>query len=106
MDINLDTLDRNELQKLRQQIDKRMDQLAVEEQKAALDAAEKAAAQHGYSLAELTGMKKARGKAANVNPPKYRNPENPSQTWTGKGRRPQWIKDAEANGTDLSKFAI
>lgn len=106
MDPNIDDLDRKQLEKLKERIDQRLEKLAVDEQKAALDAAEKAAMQHGYSLSELTGMKKSRGKSAKVNPPKYRNPDNPSQTWTGKGRRPQWIKDAEANGTDLSKFEI
>jgi DNA-binding protein H-NS len=24
-------------------------------------------------------------------PPKYRNPEDPSQTWTGRGKRPLWF---------------
>ncbi|HRZ07519.1 MAG TPA: H-NS histone family protein [Candidatus Competibacteraceae bacterium] len=26
-----------------------------------------------------------------VNPPKYRNPENPEQTWSGRGKRPAWV---------------
>ena len=26
-------------------------------------------------------------------PPKYHNPENNSQTWSGRGKRPQWFKD-------------
>lgn len=30
--------------------------------------------------------------------PKYRNPYNPKQTWTGKGKRPQWFLDALAEG--------
>lgn len=30
-----------------------------------------------------------RGKA----PPIYRNPENPRQTWSGKGEAPDWFKD-------------
>ena len=28
-----------------------------------------------------------------VNPPKYRNPENPDQTWSGRGKRPAWVVD-------------
>ncbi|MDS4040030.1 MAG: H-NS histone family protein [Candidatus Competibacter sp.] len=24
--------------------------------------------------------------------PKYRNPENPEQTWTGRGKKPGWLK--------------
>lgn len=26
--------------------------------------------------------------------PKYRNPNNPEQTWTGRGKKPNWLKDA------------
>ena len=26
-----------------------------------------------------------------VNPPKYRNPENPMQTWSGRGKKPNWV---------------
>ena len=25
---------------------------------------------------------------------KYRNPNNPEQTWTGRGKKPKWLKDA------------
>ena len=27
--------------------------------------------------------------------PKYRNPNNPEQTWTGRGKPPRWIKEME-----------
>lgn len=26
--------------------------------------------------------------------PKYRNPENPTQTWSGRGKRPLWFNEA------------
>jgi DNA-binding protein H-NS len=26
-----------------------------------------------------------------VNPPKYRNPDNPLQVWSGRGKRPNWV---------------
>ncbi|MBZ4194820.1 MAG: H-NS histone family protein [Candidatus Contendobacter sp.] len=26
--------------------------------------------------------------------PKYRNPANPEQTWTGRGKKPGWLKQA------------
>jgi DNA-binding protein H-NS len=38
--------------------------------------------------------------------PKYRNPANPKQTWTGRGRQPGWIKDGLAKGKKLADFAI
>lgn len=33
-------------------------------------------------------------KRRSVGAPKYRNPENPEQTWTGRGKKPGWLKQA------------
>ena len=58
----------------------------------------------GYTLAELfpaaagaaattTTRAPAKRRTGTVRkvPPKYRNPENPEQTWTGRGKAPLWI---------------
>jgi DNA-binding protein H-NS len=39
-------------------------------------------------------------------PVKFRNPENPSQTWTGMGRKPGWLVEALASGKRLEDFAV
>ena len=31
--------------------------------------------------------------------PKYRNPANPEQTWTGRGVSPTWVQELKAAGT-------
>lgn len=36
---------------------------------------------------------------------KYRNPST-GQTWTGHGRAPRWINEAEAAGTSRERFLI
>ena len=28
---------------------------------------------------------------ATINPPKYRNPDNPLQVWSGRGKKPNWV---------------
>ena len=39
--------------------------------------------------------------------PKYRNPENPSETWTGRGLQPRWMRAAmNANGKSIDDFRI
>ena len=38
--------------------------------------------------------------------PKYRNPQNPSQTWAGRGQVPSWMASAVAAGASISDFAI
>ena len=83
-------------------------------------AAEKAAADFGFSLAELAGGAAKRGpgrprkgakpgrkpakKAAA--PAKYRNPADASQTWSGRGRQPAWFKSGVAAGKKPEDFAI
>ncbi|WP_199508406.1 MULTISPECIES: H-NS family nucleoid-associated regulatory protein [unclassified Psychrobacter] len=37
---------------------------------------------------------------------KYRNTENASETWTGRGRKPTWLVTALENGQDLEDFAV
>ena len=38
-------------------------------------------------------------------PPKYRNPDDHSQTWRGTGRKPKWLAAALSGGAELSDFA-
>lgn len=107
MNIDLDRMSRKELQSLRADVEKALATLADREKRAALEAAERAAAEHGFSLSELTGMPTAKGRAARTKSvARYRNPADPTQTWSGRGRRPDWINAALADGRALSEFAI
>ena len=38
--------------------------------------------------------------------PKYRNPDNPSETWAGRGRKPKWVQDRLDQGTPLDDLLI
>jgi DNA-binding protein H-NS len=38
--------------------------------------------------------------------PKYRNPDNPSETWSGRGRKPKWVQMALAQDRKLEDFSI
>ena len=44
----------------------------------------------------------ARGPVA----PKYRNPENPSETWAGRGLKPRWLASAIKASKKLEHFSI
>ncbi|MHC0054784.1 H-NS histone family protein [Actibacterium sp. D379-3] len=107
MDTDLNTMTREELLTLRARIDTALERLAKEEKKKALEAVKQAAKTHGFTLAELIplvdGDKPAR-KAKQ--PAKYRNPDNPNQTWSGHGRPPGWMKAALETGISLSDLAI
>ena len=38
--------------------------------------------------------------------PKYRNPEEPSETWSGRGKTPRWLVAALKTGHQIEDFAI
>jgi DNA-binding protein H-NS len=38
--------------------------------------------------------------------PKYRNPDNPNETWAGRGLTPRWLAAAIKRGKKLEDFAI
>lgn len=61
----------------------------------------------GYKIEELTGAARAgkRGNGAKV-AVKFRNKDNPEETWTGRGRQPKWLAAKLAKGAKLSDFAI
>ncbi len=63
------------------------------------------AKKHGFSLDEFTGGK-AKGGSKSKGVAKFANPADKSQTWTGRGRQPNWVKDALAKGKSLDSMAI
>jgi DNA-binding protein H-NS len=108
MSKDLSSMTRAELEKLKLQVEKALVDAAEKDRKAALAAAEKAAAAHGFSLAEITGVMSRKGKAGPKTsaPAKYRNPSDAAQTWTGKGRQPEWFKSALAGGMSPEALEI
>ena len=38
--------------------------------------------------------------------PKYRNPTVPSETWSGRGKQPLWVKEQLQAGRKLDRFLI
>lgn len=64
---------------------------------------------HGFSVNELFGAaQKGRGGQKNKSSgvPKFANPENPADTWTGRGRKPNWLVDRLKKGAKVEDFAI
>jgi DNA-binding protein H-NS len=110
MSIDLNSMSRGDLEKLRADIDKALASLESRKLAEARKAAEEAVRALGFSLDEVLGggaAPKARGrKAAKAGEARYRNPANPSQTWTGRGRQPGWIKDGLKAGKSMGEFAI
>jgi len=113
MSIDLKSMTRKELEKLKVSVERELARTIERDKKAALVAAQKAAREHGFDLGDIAKAEKpakkarpAKAKKAVAAKPKYRHPENPEVTWTGKGRQPNWIKEAEAAGQSRDDFLI
>jgi DNA-binding protein H-NS len=52
------------------------------------------------------GAKGMRGGMRGSVAPKYRNPDNPAETWAGRGLKPRWLAAALKSGKKLEHFAI
>jgi DNA-binding protein H-NS len=39
-------------------------------------------------------------------PPKYRNPDQPSETWAGRGKQPRWLVAQLGSGRRIDDFRI
>jgi DNA-binding protein H-NS len=48
----------------------------------------------------------SRGGARGAVAPKYRNPDDPSETWAGRGLKPRWLAAALKEGKKIEDFAI
>lgn len=107
--INLEALSIDELRDLRKNVERAITSFQDRKRREAQAAAAEIARQHGFSLNELTGQKTTRGRQANSEtsaPPRYANPDNASQTWSGRGRRPAWIAAQLEAGRTLEDMAI
>ena len=102
-DMDLSELSLDELKTLHSKVAKAIDSFEDRRRKEAAAEVEAKARALGFTLADLYDVSQ---KTKSVLPPKYRHPENHSLTWSGRGRKPGWIKDATDAGTDLDTFLI
>ncbi len=102
MKIDLNSMSKDQLEALLKDTQSALKSLESRRKAEALAAAEEAAKAHGFSLNEILRKERASGKRA----VKYRNPHNPTQTWTGRGRKPDWLKAELSKGRDPEEFAV
>jgi DNA-binding protein H-NS len=104
MNIDLNTLSLKELKDLQSQVAKAIASFESRKKQEAVAALEEKARALGFSLSELLGA--AGGKQKRSVAPKYANPANRSETWTGRGRKPRWVEAALKSGKSLADLAI
>lgn len=95
---NLEKLSAKELTALDNRLAKLIAAKSANERVEVRRKAEAMVREAGFRVSDLFGNGK-KGKVA----PKYRNPKNPDETWTGRGRKPIWMVKA---GGDPKRFLI
>jgi DNA-binding protein H-NS len=107
---DISALGLEELRELRQTIEERITYLEEEFQREVYQQMQELASRAGTTVEKLLqqygasrrGQKgRKTGKDA-----KFQNPGDPTQTWSGRGRKPNWLNEALASGKRLEDFTI
>ncbi|MEP1765724.1 MAG: H-NS histone family protein [Sulfitobacter sp.] len=106
-------MSRKELENLLADVKKALIAAQARDRREALKAAERAAAEYGFLLNELSedrpltaGKKRGPKKSTTPSKPKYADPADTTRTWTGKGRQPNWFRAEVARGVDPTTLEI
>ena len=97
----LDKMSYAELLKLEERIKTAIAAKRVEDAARTKEALRAMAEKTGFSLNDLFGKRGGRKGSGEV---KFRNPKDTSQTWTGRGRKPNWLVDAVKKGAKIDTF--
>lgn len=101
--MDIDKMSLKELRDMRTKLDRAISGYEDRRRREAIQAAEEAARAHGFNLSELTGATPRKGGTV---APKYAHPENPTLTWTGRGRKPRWVQENLDAGKSLEDLLI
>ncbi len=108
------TLNLKELESLQKKIEKEIKKRRSKTQEEGLKKIKLIVAEYGLSATELKNLsvikaqkvKPKKGKKRGPVAPKYRDPSNSSNTWTGRGRKPKWVEAFLSMGGRLDQITI
>jgi DNA-binding protein H-NS len=102
--INVDKMSLKELVALEGKIQAAIAEARTKERSDIKGKVAELALSHGFSISELFGSPKGPKKPVGI--AKYANPDDKSDTWTGRGRKPNWLVARLKKGAKLSEFEI
>ncbi len=103
--INVDKLSLKDLITLELKVKKAIAMAKERERSELKQRIEMMAQDSGFSVDELFARGRGAMKGRTV-APKYVNPDNSSETWTGRGRKPKWLVAKLSKGAKMDQFAI
>ncbi|KAA8732348.1 H-NS histone family protein [Acinetobacter qingfengensis] len=108
MSTNIENLDINQLQELTQKAQELIELKKREKVDDAYQQLLTIAEDVGLSLQELIeyGQQSHKPTTKRSVAPRYRNPADVNQTWTGRGKQPRWVVEALNSGKTLEDLLI
>lgn len=103
--MDLETLSLKELKDIRDKVAVAIFDFEKRKKAETLNELKELAQSKGFSLEELLGETKGKKVKTPVTP-KYADPANPDNTWSGRGRKPKWLAAALENGASVDDFAL
>lgn len=101
--MDLSNMSLGDLRNLQDQIKQEMKKREQQEVQKAREQIMAIAQSVGVPLKDLISA--SRGKTGSV-AVRYRNPNDSSQQWTGRGRQPKWVKEWVEGGKPLDKLRV
>lgn len=94
-----------ELQWLKKDIDKELTSRRKVDAKKAQKELKSVAERYGFTLNELVSGQTAKPTRAKGEV-RFRHPEDAGKVWSGRGRKPVWVKEWEASGRSLEETRV
>lgn len=101
--MDLTSFNRQELLDLRKQVERELESRRIQDRRTAREEVKDIAVKYGLSLADLlTGPHTQPDRTGSRL--RYRHPEDPTKGWSGRGRKPNWLKQWENSGRSLDEL--
>ena len=105
MQANFNKLSESDLEDVIAKAGKELQARKEQKRKEVLSEIKQLAASIGV-LVEISESGKRSSRKGQKVPPKYQNPANPAQQWSGRGMKPTWLRELVEQGQTLEEFEI
>ncbi len=105
--MDLSGMSRRELNSLQNDLQRELQRREKQDREEAIEKIRSIAEEAGIPLEDLLNAPRQKGgRGRSKVSAKYRDPNNPTNTWAGRGRKPRWLEAALSSGRKMEDFAI